>query len=61
MLDKRTEMMLQVASTLTAEDLDYLRGTAPAIQVEIKEALPELAEVSAPAPEKQAVPVARQA
>jgi hypothetical protein len=26
MLDKRTEMMLQVASTLTAEDLDCLRG-----------------------------------
>ena len=26
MLDKQTEMMLQVASTLTAEDLDALRG-----------------------------------
>lgn len=26
MLDKRTEMMLQIANTLTAEDLDVLRG-----------------------------------
>ena len=26
MLDKRTEMMLQTASTMTAEDLDYVRG-----------------------------------
>ena len=29
MLDKRTELMLQVADTLTAEDIAYLRGTAP--------------------------------
>jgi len=26
MFDKRTEMMLQVAATLSAEDLDYVRG-----------------------------------
>ena len=32
MLDRQTEMMLSVANTLTAEDLDYLRGTAPAIE-----------------------------
>jgi len=31
MLDKRTELMLRVASTLTAEDLDYLRNQAPAV------------------------------
>jgi hypothetical protein len=30
MLDKGTEMMLQVANTLTAEDLDVLRESAPA-------------------------------
>jgi hypothetical protein len=29
MLDKRTEMMLQMASTMTAEDLDYVRGSPP--------------------------------
>ena len=29
MLDKRTEMMLQMASTMTAEDLDYVRGLPP--------------------------------
>ena len=29
MLDERTEQMLRVASALTAEDLDALRGTAP--------------------------------
>jgi len=29
MLDERTEQMLRVASTLTAADLDSLRGTAP--------------------------------
>lgn len=29
MLDKRTEMMLQVASTLTAADLDYIRVMPP--------------------------------
>ena len=29
MLDKRTELMLQVADTLTAEDIAYLRGVAP--------------------------------
>lgn len=28
MLDKQTEMMLQIAATLTAEDLDTLRGDA---------------------------------
>ena len=28
MLDKKTEMMLQIAATLTAEDLDALRGQA---------------------------------
>ena len=28
MLDKQTEMMLQIAATLTAEDLDALRGQA---------------------------------
>ena len=30
MLDERTEMMLKVASSLTAEDLDTLRAVAPA-------------------------------
>ena len=30
MLDKKTELMLAIASTLTAEDLDELRATAPA-------------------------------
>lgn len=29
MLDKRTEMMLQLASTMTAMDLDYVRGMPP--------------------------------
>lgn len=29
MLDKRTEMMLQMASTMTAEDLDFVRGIPP--------------------------------
>lgn len=29
MLDKRTEIMLQMASTLTADDLDYVRGMPP--------------------------------
>lgn len=29
MLDKRTELMLQVADTLTAEDIAYLRGVTP--------------------------------
>jgi len=29
MLDKKLEVMLQAANTLTAEDLDYLRGGAP--------------------------------
>jgi hypothetical protein len=29
MLDKRTEMMLQMASTMTAEDLDYVRQMPP--------------------------------
>ena len=29
MLDKRTELMLQVADTLTAEDIAYLRGVEP--------------------------------
>jgi hypothetical protein len=31
MLDKRTEMMLQVAATLSAEDLDYVRGMPPGV------------------------------
>jgi hypothetical protein len=31
MLDKQTELMLEVANELTAEDLDYLRGSAPAV------------------------------
>ena len=42
MLDKKTEMMLQVASTLTAEDLDHLRGTAPAGEAEAKQTAPEV-------------------
>ena len=29
MLDKQTELMLQVANTLTAEDIAYLRGVSP--------------------------------
>ena len=29
MLDRKTELMLKAADTLTAEDLDYLRGSAP--------------------------------
>ncbi len=34
MLDKGTEMMLQMAGTLTAEDLDVLRESAPAGRIE---------------------------
>ena len=33
MLDKKMEMMLQVANTLTAEDLDCLRGAASDVMV----------------------------
>jgi len=38
MLDKKTEMMLSVAATLTSEDLDYLRGTAPVVEAVVNEA-----------------------
>lgn len=49
MLDKRTEMMLSVAATLTAEDLDCLRGTA----VVAEELTAETAvEEAAPIPEE---------
>ncbi len=36
MLDKQTEMMLQVASTLTAEDLDFLRSNVPADRMKVE-------------------------
>jgi len=56
MLDKKTELMLQAASTLTAEDLDYLRGTAPAGNAKTEPAAPKVAElpVSMPKPRSDA-------
>jgi len=48
MLDKKTELMLEAASTLTAEDLDHLRGTAPAQETKAEPAAAKLAEPPAP-------------
>lgn len=50
MLDKRTELMLQAASLLTAEDLDYLRGVSPPTTRKVKPAVPPPAPVQAPVP-----------
>ena len=54
MLDKRTELMLQVANTLTAEDIAYLRGVE-APQESIVEPAPAQTRLSAAcAPKAQA-------
>lgn len=36
MLDKQTELMLQVASTLTAEDLEFLRSNVSADRIKVE-------------------------
>lgn len=39
MLDSKTRMMLEVASTLTASDLDFIRGGAPVACAEVAPAI----------------------
>ena len=48
MLDKKTELMLQAASTLTAEDLDHLRGAAPVEKTKAEPAAAKLSEPTMP-------------
>lgn len=50
MLDKKTELMLQVANTLTAEDLDHLRGAAPRSEAKARPAASKVAEPSVSKP-----------
>lgn len=54
MLDKRTKMMLEVASTLTAEDLGYLRSQAPAVVT--RSAVPDMEAETAMAEQGQPAP-----
>jgi hypothetical protein len=50
MLDERTEMMLKVASALTAEDLDTLRSFEPATDSSVVAEVPEVQESEEPPP-----------
>lgn len=63
MLDERARMMLRVASTLTAEDLDLLRlsaPTAPVIEKAEAARVPAAAESSVPASDAAPLPTLTQ-
>ena len=48
MLDKKTEMMLSVASLLTAEDLDQIRATAPTTVTDVEADVSDTTDIDVP-------------